>query len=234
MAGCVSQEIGKPAESQSIQPVQTLVQSNPQELEKTPQVPAQIGTPKVSEPSQRPETTKIPAITATLTQQKTPSVETNIAKDLPTFIKQTFPTLTENYIAIKAARNALNDNEIQDQSLRLEQLIQNIRKTYQLERPNVEKRVFPGLDSKQEIIFNKYLGFMIDLEGYATNLKNAIYYKQIGGDPTAPMTASRYLGQAEQSEQKTIATVKTMVDYCKDFGYLYLDPVSAESYSNIK
>lgn len=151
------------------------------------------------------------------------------ASRMDEFIATSFPKVTELYTSIKKAKNALEWKTVQDVALDLQILIQDYKKTYQLTGPNPEKKVFPGLDSREEIVFLKYINYLDDLENYATNLKNAVYYQEKGSDPQSAQTSRRYQGLADQFEKQAIAEVKTISDYSKDFKYTFFDPkVSAQ------
>lgn len=152
------------------------------------------------------------------------------APDMDGFISTSFPKVTEIYSGIKKSRNALDWKQVQDQSLKLQIFIQDLKKTYQLDVPNPEKNVFPGLDSRQQIVLLKYLQYLDDMEGYATNLKNAIYYQEKGTDPQSAQTSRRYQGLADQSEKQAIAEVKTISEYSKDFKFTFFDSILAGHY----
>jgi hypothetical protein len=152
------------------------------------------------------------------------------SSDMAGFISTTFPEITEKYSEIKKSRNALDWRKVQEQALNLQIQIQNIKKSYLLDVPNPEKTVFPNLNSKEQIVFLKYVGYLNDMEGYAINLKNAVYYQEKGGDPESLQTARRYQNLADQYEKQTIAEVKTISDYCTDFKYTFINPVTVQAY----
>jgi len=192
------------------------------------------------------EETSIPAATVTpgsltkpssASQQVGSSVNSEMEKKtierashMEDFISSSFPEVTELYTSIKKAKNALEWKTVQDLALDLQILIQDYKKTYQLTDPNPEKKVFPGLDSRQEIVFLKYINYLDDMENYATNLKNAVYYQEKGSDPQSAQTSRRYQGLADQFEKQAIATVKTISDYSQDFKYTFFDPKLSAQY----
>lgn len=146
------------------------------------------------------------------------------------FIALSYPQITELYVTIKKSRDALQWKEVQDSALQLQLLIQEFKKTYRLDIPNPEKKVFGPLDSRKEIILLKYLEYMNDMESYATNLKNAVYYQEKGSDPGSAQTARRYQGQADQYMKQAIAEVKTINEYCDDFQYSFFDTKLVQEY----
>jgi hypothetical protein len=155
------------------------------------------------------------------------SSRTEKKSDMAGFISMSFPEVTETYSAIKKSRNAMDWKKVQDQAMALQIQVQDLKKTYQLEVPNPEKNVFPDLNSREQIVFLKYISYLNDLESYATNLKNAVYYQEKGNDP---QTAHRYQNIADQFEKQVIAEVKTISDYCNDFKYTFLNPVTVQVY----
>lgn len=150
--------------------------------------------------------------------------------DMGGFISASFPKVTELYIDIKKSRNALEWKQVQEKALKLQVLIQDLTKTYRLNIPNPEKNVFKGLDSREQIVLLKYLQYLDDMESYATNLKNAVYYQEKGSDPQSAQTSLRYQGQADQFEKQMITEVKTISDYCKDFKYTFLNQEMVREY----
>jgi hypothetical protein len=160
----------------------------------------------------------------------TPSSAIEKSSDMAGFISTTFPAITEKYSEIKKSRNALDWKKVQEQALSLQVQIQNLKKSYLLDVPNPEKTVFPNLNSREQIVFLKYVGYLNDMESYATNLKSAIYYQEKGGDPESLQAAHRYQNLADQYEKQTIAEVKTISDYCTDFKYTFINPVTVQAY----
>lgn len=152
------------------------------------------------------------------------------ASDMDGFIRSTFPEITASYTEIKKSRDALEWKKVQDHSQKLQTLIQDYQKTYHLDLPNPEKVVFAGLDSRQQIVLLKYLRFLQDMESYATNLKNAVYYQEKGTDPQSAQTSRRYQNLADQFEKQSIAGVKTISEYAADFKYTFIDPDLAGVY----
>lgn len=191
----------------------------------TAQVPA---TPdQHTRPESTPDENMVPAL-AVGTMKPLTHVEQ--ASNLDGFISTSFPEVTGIYNEIKKSRNALEWKQVQDKALELQILIQDLKKENQLNVPNPEKNVFSGLDSRQQIVFLKYLQYLDDMESYATNLKNAVYYQEKGSDPGSAQTARRYQGQADQSEKEAIAEVKTISDYCNDFKYSFFDSKLSDQY----
>lgn len=152
------------------------------------------------------------------------------ASDMDGFIRSTFPMITAVYEEIKKSREALEWKKVQDQSQKLQMLIKEYQTTYHLDRSNPEKVVFTGLDSRQQIVLLKYLRFLQDMENYALNLKNAIYYQEKGNDPQSAQTSRRYQNLADQFEKQSIAGVKTISEYATDFKYTFFDPDLARVY----
>jgi hypothetical protein len=159
-----------------------------------------------------------------------PSSSIEKSSDMAGFISTSFPAITEKYIDIKKSRNALDWKKVQEQALSLQIQIQNLKKSYLLDVPNPEKTVFPNLNSREQIVFLKYVGYLHDMESYATNLKSAVYYQEKGGDSESLQTARRYQNLADQFEKQAIAEVKTISDYSADFKYTYINPVSVQAY----
>jgi hypothetical protein len=244
MAGCVT--------NQKIQsPAPAVTQTQVPAVQSTPTREAVVQTGTI--PVQSPVATQVqvPAPRETVVQTETipvtspvgsqaqvpvpletavPPVQVVRASDMNSFISSSFPEVTDLYEEVKKSKNALEWKAVQDRSLELQILIQNLKKTYNLNTPNPEKNVFPGLDSKQEIVFLKYIRYLDDMENYATNLKNAIYYQERGSDPQSAQTSRRYQGLADQYEKQAIAGVKTISDYCRDFKYTFFDDDSVQQY----
>ena len=208
-AGCLSEN---PVHTPTPVPVSSQV---PVQTAHTPAHPQQTtlsGSPTAE--------TMVPALPAETI--KTPT-HPDQAAGMESFISTSFPEVTGIYDEIKKSRNALDWKQVQDKALKLEILIQDLKKEYQLNVPNPEKNVFTNLDSRQQIVLLKYLQYLDDMESYATNLKNAVYYQEKGNDPQSAQTARRYQDQADQAEKQVIAEVKTISDYCSDFKYSFFD-----------
>lgn len=218
-AGCLSNQTGKSSAPIIIQTQAPVTQPSPSS---GPTIQAQITpvTPpdKTLPPAPGPRETDIPG-------KKIERVS-----DMETFISDSFPDVTGIYSEIKKSKNALEWKMVQDQSLQLQILVQDLKKTYQLNTPNPEQNVFPGLDNRQEIVFLKYVRYLDDMENYATNLKNAVYYQEKGSDPESAQTSRRYQGLADQFEKQAISEVKTISDYCTDFKYSFFDQEVANQY----
>jgi len=150
--------------------------------------------------------------------------------DMAGFISGSFPKVTDTYIAIKKSRTALDWKKVQEQALALQIQIQDLKKTYLLDVPNPEKTVFPGLNSREQIVFLKYINYLDDMESFATNLKNAVYYQEKGSSTDALQNAHRYQNLADQFEKQAIAEVKTISDYSNDFKYTFMNPGSVQEY----
>ncbi|PWR74295.1 hypothetical protein [Methanospirillum lacunae] len=184
-----------------------------------------IPTPNVVE---KPETTK--SVSESSQSINIPSTSIEKSSDMAGFISTSFPAITEKYVEIKKSRNALDWKKVQEQALSLQVQIQTLKKTYILDVPNPEKTVFPNLNSREQIVFLKYVGYLSDMESYATNLKNAVYYQEKGGDSESLQTARRYQNLADQFEKQAIAEVKTISDYCTDFKYTFINPITVQAY----
>lgn len=182
-----------------------------------------------------------PSSPPSATQASSPSPEDEVsqalgsdaiskASDMDGFITSTFPVITASYAEIKKSRDALDWKKVQDNSQKLQTLLQDYQTTYHLDLPNPEKVVFNGLDSRQQIVLLKYIRFMQDMESYAENLKNAVYYQEKGNDPQSAQTSRRYQNLADQFEKQSIAGVKTISEYAADFKYTFIDPDLAGVY----
>lgn len=145
-------------------------------------------------------------------------------------IALTFPAITEQYTAIQRSRNALEWDDVQAEALSLQVNIQELMRSYQMDRPNPAQRLVPGIDSREEIVLLKYIRFLEDMGYYAENLKNAVYYQEKGSDPPSAQTARRYQGIADQYEKQAINAVQTISDYCDDFSIRCFDKESASLY----
>lgn len=226
-AGCVTSQQGRDQVSQQI--------ANPTPLSTLTPVPVQSDrstAPRVDQSA--PVTSMKAEVTQASSPVPSPSPLMERAPDMDGFISTSFPKVTDVYTEIQQSRNALEWKAVQDQALSLQILVQDLKKTYQLEVPNPEKTVFPGLDSRQQIVFLKYLQYLNDMENFATNLKNAVYYQEKGSDPQSSQTARRYQNQADQFEKQAIAEVKTISDYCNDFRYTFLNPVTVQKYRYVE
>jgi len=218
-AGCISSKQGQIQSAQA--PQATLTPSS--------QVPVASETEKTITPGSNP-------LVSTSTQSSalatvgTSSSTIEKSPDMAGFISGSFPKVTETYIAIKKSKGALDWKKVQEQALALQIQVQDLKKTYQLDVPNPEKTVFPGLNSREQIVFLKYIRYLNDMETFATNLKNAVYYQEKGGDPDSLQTAHRYQNLADQFEKQAIAEVKTISDYCTDFKYSFMNPGSVQEY----
>ena len=162
------------------------------------------------------------------------AVPTASVQDSGSFIRETFPDLTFKYSAIRTAIHDLNWNEAQNKSLNLEDRIREIKNSYPVNAPDSEKSIYIGLDNKQRIVLDKYLGYINNLEQYAINQKNAIYYRTQSADLSAKGTAKRYQDLADEFEKKVVTDVRTLDEYCKEFKYDYLDSRSVDKYSFIR
>jgi hypothetical protein len=149
---------------------------------------------------------------------------------LEDFISTSFSEVTDLYNSIKKSRNALAWKEVQDKALQMQLLIQEYKKSYRLDLPNPEKKVFGRLNSREEIVLLKYLQYLNDMEGYAVNLKNAVYYQEKGSDSESAQTALRYQSHADQNIKRAIAEVKTISDYCNDFKFSFFDSELVSDY----
>jgi hypothetical protein len=156
------------------------------------------------------------------------------ATTMEAFVTHTFPQVTELYVAIKKSKDALEYKVVQDKSLQLQVLIQNIKQDYQLTVTNPEKRVFPSLDNRQQVVFLKYLQFLNDMENYAVNLKSAVYYQEKATDAQSMQTSKRYQSQADQYIKQAIAKVKTIYEYCQDFKYTFFNPELVKEYRYVE
>nr|WP_319537730.1 hypothetical protein [uncultured Methanospirillum sp.] len=218
-AGCISSKDGQTQSAQ--EPQATL----------TPSTQATVASE--TEKSVTPGSdTIIPASTQSPSSTTVGTTSSTIVKapDMAGFISGSFLKVTETYIGIKKSRGALDWKKVQEQALALQIQVQDLKKTYMLDVPNPEKTVFPGLNSREQIVFLKYIRYLNDMESFATNLKNAVYYQEKGGDPDSLQTAHRYQNLADQFEKQAIAEVKTISDYCTDFKYSFMNPVSVQEY----
>jgi hypothetical protein len=150
--------------------------------------------------------------------------------DMDGFIRVSFPKVTELYTDIKKSRIVFEWKQIQEKAIKMQIFIQDLTRTYQLDISNPEKNVFRDLDSRHQIVMLKYLHYLDDMEGYATNLNNAVYYQEKGTDPQSAQTSLRYQGQSDQFEKQAIADIKTISEYCNDFRFTFLNQEMVREY----
>ena len=224
--GCVT---SKQEPQSQVQPTATLTSSIAPDFTSTP-------VEKHLSPETPSDTIK--ADQNQVNSQQTPSVtlpsQVERSSDMAGFISSSLPKVTETYVAIKKSRNALEWKKVQDQALSLQISIQDLKKTYQLSAPNPEKTAFPGLNNREQIVFLKYNQYLNDIENYAINLKNAVYYQEKGNDPQTLQTARRYQSLADQYEKQVIAGIKTIADYGNDFKYSFVDPKMVQEYRYVQ
>jgi hypothetical protein len=156
-----------------------------------------------------------------------PSASTQL-KD---FIEKTFPKLTQAYMDIRKSEIALDAARIQENALVLETLVKDLTVEYNLNRSLPEKNMFPGLSTKEKFIVNNYIGFIHDLGLYASSLKEAVYWKNAGSDPTSLGNYRRNQDLADQYRKKVITDLKTLDEYCKEGGFPYLDNTYVREFS---
>jgi len=207
LSGCINQDLG------------TLSDSGPSPV--SSMQPAKDAIPANSSPSSEP----------IYKQVMTP--DTPGSAQLKVFIEDTFPQLTNAYMDIRASDRALDAAAIQDRALALENLVKDLTDEFHLDRSLPEKNVFPGLTSKEEVIFNKYLGFIRSLGAYASSLKQAVYWKNAGSDPASLGNYRRNQDLADQYGKKVVTDIKTLDGYCSEWGFLYLDKKYVQEYSYI-
>ncbi|HOJ96740.1 MAG TPA: hypothetical protein PK024_07905 [Methanospirillum sp.] len=147
------------------------------------------------------------------------------------FIEDTFPKLTKAYVAIRASDRALDAAGVQEKALALENMVQDLTEEYHLDQSLPEKNVFPGLSSREEVIFNKYLGFIRSLGSYASSLKQAVYWKNAGTDPASLGNYRRYQDLTDNYGKNVITDIKTLDGYCTEWGFPYLDKKYMKEYS---
>lgn len=164
-------------------------------------------------------------------QKRVMTPDTPGSGQLRVFIEDTFPELTKAYMAIRTADRALDAAGIQEKALALETAINDLTDEYSLDRSLPEKNVFPGLTSKEEVIFNKYLGFIRSLGSYASSLKQAVYWKNAGTDAASLGNYRRYQDLADNYGKKVITEIKTLDGYCSEWGFPYLDKKYVREYS---
>lgn len=203
-SGCINQDLGSLSDSGPV-PVST------------------AGEPVVT-------MTQIPS-SAEPVQKRVMTPDTPGSGQLRVFIEDTFPELTKAYMAIRTADRALDAAGIQEKALALETAINDLTDEYSLDRSLPEKNVFPGLTSKEEVIFNKYLGFIRSLGSYASSLKQAVYWKNAGTDAASLGNYRRYQDLADNYGKKVITEIKTLDGYCSEWGFPYLDKKYVREYS---
>ena len=164
-------------------------------------------------------------------QKRVMTPDTPASNQLKVFIEDTFPELTKAYMAIRASDRALDAAGIQEKALALETMVKDLTDEYDLDRSLPEKNVFPGLTSKEEVIFNKYLGSIRSLGSYASNLKQAVYWKNAGTDAASLGNYRRYQDLADNYGKKVITDIKTLDGYCSEWGFPYLDKKYVREYS---
>lgn len=203
-SGCINQDLGSLSDSGPV-PVST------------------AGEPVVT-------MTQIPS-SAEPVQKRVMTPDTPGSGQLRVFIEDTFPELTKAYMAIRTADRALDAAGIQEKALALETAINDLTDEYSLDQSLPEKNVFPGLTSKEEVIFNKYLGFIRSLGSYASSLKQAVYWKNAGTDAASLGNYRRYQDLADNYGKKVITDIKTLDGYCSEWGFPYLDKKYVREYS---
>jgi len=205
-SGCINQDLGSLSDNGPIQPVPTT---------SSPVTEKPVMTKNLGEP----------------VQERVMTPDTPGSMQLKAFIEKTFPELTKAYMDIRASDRALDAAGIQNKALALETLVQELTNEYHLDRSLPEKNVFPGLTSKEEVIFNKYLGFIRSLGLYASSLKQAVYWKNAGSDPSSLGNYRRNQDLADQYGKKVITDLKTLDGYCTEWGFPYLDKKYVREYS---
>ncbi|HOW05118.1 hypothetical protein [Methanospirillum hungatei] len=203
-SGCINQDLGSLSDSGPV-PVSTTGEM--------------VVTPTQIPPSAEP------------VQKRVMTPDTPGSGQLKAFIEDTFPELTKAYMAIRTADRALDAAGIQEKALALETAINDLTDEYSLDRSLPEKNVFPGLTSKEEVIFNKYLGFIRSLGSYASSLKQAVYWKNAGTDAASLGNYRRYQDLADNYGKKVITDIKTLDGYCSEWGFPYLDKKYVREYS---
>ena len=148
-------------------------------------------------------------------------------------MESTFPRLTNAYMEIRTADIALDAVKTQEKALALETLVKELTMQYHLDRSLPEKNIFPDLNTKEKFIINNYIGFIKDLGLYASNLKQAIYWKNSGDDTVSRANYRRYQDLSDQYEKKVVTDVKTLEGYCNEWNYPYLDTIYVTEYSFI-
>ncbi|MDD1724340.1 MAG: hypothetical protein LUQ07_04330 [Methanospirillum sp.] len=153
------------------------------------------------------------------------------SEPLRQFIGTTFPRLTAAYSEIGISDQALDSRGIQNKALALEKLVLNITTTYNLDQSLPDNKNFPGLNAKEEIIFNKYRGYIHDLKEYASSLKQAVYWKNMQSDSYSLAEFRRYQDLSDLYKKQVITDIKKLEEYCRDWGYQYLGPRYMMEYS---
>jgi len=164
-------------------------------------------------------------------QKRVMTPDTPASGKLKEFIEESFPRLTSAFMAIRSSTLALDAAGIQEKALALELLVKDLTDEYNLDRPLPEKNVFPGLTAREEVIFNKYLGFIRTIGSYASSLKQAVYWKSSGTDAASLGNYRRYQDLADNYQKKLGRDIKTLDSYCSDWGFPYLDKKFTREYS---
>lgn len=206
LSGCINQDLG------------SLSDSGPEKPVSTSQAEA------IAKPAESTGTSEH-------VQQPNSISDSSASVQLKGFIEKTFPQLTAAYVDIKKSGRALDAIGVQEKALAVETLVQDLTNEYHLDQSLPEKNVFPGLSSKEEVIFNKYLGYIRDLGQYAMYLKEAVYWKSMGSDPNAPGNYRRNQDLADQFGKKVVTDIQTLNEYAKEWGFLYLDDIYTREYS---
>lgn len=132
---------------------------------------------------------------------------------------------------IRSSDRALDAAGVQEKALSLETLVADITDTYHLAQSLPEKNMFPSLSSKEEVIFNKYAGFIRDLGFYASNLKQAVFWKNSDSSEASLGNYRRNQDLADNYGKKVITDIKTLDGYCKDWDFPYLNEKYVREYS---
>lgn len=204
-SGCMDQDLGSLSDNGPVKPVITL-------------------TP-VGEKSAEMNSAAEPV------QKRVMTPDTPASAQLKGFMEETFPQFTKAYMDIRASDRALDAAGVQEKALRLEMLGADITDTYRLAQSLPEKNVFPGLSSKEEVIFNKYAGFIRDLGLYASSLKQAAFWKNSDSSEASLGNYRRNQDLADNYGKKVITDIKTLNGYCKDWGFPYLNEKYVREYS---
>ncbi len=155
-------------------------------------------------------------------------------KTLKGFIEATFPELTTLYNGIQMRRVALDWTGVQSGAHDLEIRTSEIIQEFGLDQPLPEKKVFHVENAREEIILKKYIGYIMDTNQFAANLKEAVYWQEKPGDRQAELNVKRFQDLADEFEKKMTADIKSVYEYGEDFGYQYLGKKDADIYSFIR
>lgn len=155
------------------------------------------------------------------------------SEKLKDFIKKTFPLLTSAYIEIRGSDRALDATGIQEKALALETLVKDITDEYGLDRTLPEKTLFPGLSTQEKVVLNNYIGFIRDLEQYGSNLKQAIYWKNVGSDSVSLGNYRRTQDLADNYKNKVVTDIKKLDEYSREWKIYVLDEKLIKEYSFI-